>query len=102
MNGSLPPISRFILATRVAQAAATCLPVSTDPVNATPAMRSSSTSAEPTSPAPATRFTTPGGRCAKHSASISVDIGVSSDGFATTVFPAAMAGATFHASRSSG
>jgi hypothetical protein len=102
MNGSLPPISRFIRATRTAHADATFFPVSTEPVKATPPMRSSSTRAEPTSPAPATTFTTPGGRCEKQSASISVEIGVSSDGFATTVFPAAIAGATFQASSSSG
>ena len=65
-------------------------------------MRASSTSAAPTSPAPATRLTTPGGSSAKQSASISVDSGVSSDGFATTVLPAAIAGATFQANRSSG
>ena len=87
---------------RVAQAAATLLPVSTDPVKATPAMRSSLTIAEPTSPAPTTMFTTPGGRCSKHPASMSVDSGVSSDGFATTVLPAAIAGASFQASSSSG
>ena len=102
MNGSLPPISRFIRATRFAQAAATLLPVSTDPVKATPAMRSSFTIAEPTSPAPATMFTTPGGRWSKQGASMSVESGVSSDGFATTVFPAAIAGASFQASSSSG
>jgi hypothetical protein len=102
MKGSLPPISRFIRATRAAQPAATFFPVSTDPVKATPAIRGSSTSAEPTSPAPASRLTTPGGRWSKQSASISVDSGVSSDGFATTVLPAAMAGATFHESSRSG
>ena len=102
MNGSLPPISRFIRATRVAQVAATFFPVSTDPVKATPAIRSSSTTAAPMSPPPATMFTTPGGRCSKQEASISVESGVSSDGFATTLFPAAMAGATFHESSSSG
>ena len=102
MNGSLPPISRFMRATRVAHAAATLLPVSTEPVKATPATRASSTSASPTSPAPATTLTTPGGRWSKQSASISVDSGVSSDGFATTVLPAASAGASFQASSSSG
>ncbi len=102
MNGSLPPISRFIRATRWAQAAATFLPVATEPVNATPSMRGSSTSAAPTSPAPATRLTAPGGRSAKHSASIRVETGVSSDGLATTALPAASAGASFQPSSSSG
>ncbi len=102
MNGSLPPISRFMRATRWAQAAATFLPVATDPVKATPSIRSSETSEAPTSPAPATRLTTPGGRSEKHEASISVETGVSSDGFATTALPAASAGASFHESSSSG
>ena len=102
MNGSLPPISRFIRATRCAQAMATFLPVATEPVNATPSMRSSSTIAAPTSPAPATRLSTPGASASKHSASISVDSGVTSEGLATTALPAASAGASFHDSSSSG
>ena len=89
-------------ATRCEQTPATFLPVSTEPVNATPATRSSATIAAPTSPAPATMFTTPAGSSPKQSASISVDSGVSSDGLATTVLPAASAGATFHDSSRSG
>jgi hypothetical protein len=89
-------------ATREAHTAATFLPVSTEPVKATPSMPWCSVSAAPTSPAPATMLTTPGGRCSKHSASIKVESGVSSDGFATTVFPAAIAGATFQESSRSG
>ena len=65
MNGSLPPISRFARATRWAQATATRLPVSTEPVNATQSTRSSWMIASPTSPAPAIRFTTPAGRWSK-------------------------------------
>ena len=65
MNGSLPPISRFTRATRSAHATATRLPVSTEPVKATQSTRSSRTIASPTSPAPASRFTTPGGRWSK-------------------------------------
>ena len=102
MNGSLPPISRFMRATRFAQAAATFFPVSTEPVKATHSTRSSSTIRAPTSPAPATRPTTPGGSASKQSASISVDSGVSSLGLATTVLPAASAGASFQLSSSSG
>ncbi len=59
MNGSLPPISRLTLATRSAQSAAIFFPVSTEPVKATQSMRSSATIAAPTSPAPASRLTTP-------------------------------------------
>ena len=92
MNGSLPPISRFTRATRSAQATATRLPVSTEPVKAMQSTRSSRTIASPTSPAPATRFTTPAGRCSKHGASMSVESGVSSEGLQTVVLPAASAG----------
>jgi hypothetical protein len=102
MNGSLPPISRFIRATRWAHVTATFFPVATEPVNATPSMRSSAVIAAPTSPAPAIRLTTPGASDSKHSASIRVDTGVTSEGFATTVLPAASAGASFQESSSSG
>ena len=47
-------------------------------------------------------LTTPGGRWSKHSASTRVESGVSSDGLATTVLPAASAGASFQDSSSSG
>ncbi len=102
MNGSLPPISRFARATRCAQATATRLPVSTEPVNATQSTRSSWVIASPTSPAPAIRFTTPAGRWSKQLASIRVDSGVSSEGLQTVVLPAARAGASFQDSSSSG
>jgi hypothetical protein len=89
-------------ATRSAQTAAIFLPVSTLPVNATQAIRSSATRLAPTSPGPAIRLTTPDGRCSKQPASASVDSGVSSEGLHTVAFPAASAGASFHANRSSG
>ena len=78
------------------------LPVSTEPVNAMQSTRSSFTIRWPTSPAPAIRFTAPGGRCSKIGPSISVESGVSSLGLQTVVLPAASAGASFHASSSSG
>ena len=102
MNGSLPPISRLTRATRSAQTAAIRLPVSTEPVKATHSIRSSATSAAPTSPAPATTLTTPAGRWSKQSASARVESGVSSEGLQTVALPAASAGASFHASSSSG
>ncbi len=102
MNGSLPPISRLIRATRSAQRAAIFLPVSTDPVKATQSTRSSDTIASPTSPAPASSATVPAGSGSRHSASIRVESGVSSDGLATTGLPAASAGASFHESSRSG
>jgi hypothetical protein len=80
----------------------TFFPVSTEPVNATPSIRSSAVIAAPTLPSPASRFTTPGGRCSKQGASIRVESGVSSDGLQTTALPAASAGATFQASSSRG
>ena len=102
MKGSLPPISRLTRATRSMQAWPTFLPVSTEPVKATPSMRGSAVIAAPTSPAPATRLTTPAGRCSTHGASIRVESGVTSEGLQTVALPAASAGASFQASSSSG
>ena len=58
----------------------------------------------PVAPSPVTMFITPLGRPASRaiSASASAVSGVYSAGFSTTVLPAASAGATFHASISSG
>ena len=89
-------------ATRSTQVWAMRLPVSTEPVNATQSTRSSATMRAPTSPPPGTRLTTPGGSTSRQSASASVDSGVSSDGLQTQALPAASAGASFHASSSSG
>jgi hypothetical protein len=102
MNGSLPPISRLIRATRSAQTRAIFFPVSTEPVKATQSTRSSATTALHTSPGPAKTLTTPRGSGSRQSASISVASGVSSEGLATTVLPAASAGASFQARSSSG
>ena len=102
MKASLPPISRFIRAIRGVQASATFLPVATEPVKATQSTSRWEAIAAPTSPAPATRLTTPAGRWPKTPASIRVESGVSSEGLATTQLPAASAGATFQASSSSG
>ena len=102
MNGSLPPISRLIRAIRSAQAAAIFLPVSTEPVKATQSTSGLATIAAPTSPAPATRLTTPGGMWSKQPASASVESGVTSDGLETVMLPAASAGASFQDSSSSG
>ena len=74
------------------------LPVSTLPVSDTIATSGWRTSASPAvSPCPVTTLSTPLGRMsAVISASRSAVIGVSSDGFSTTVFPAASAGPSFH------
>ncbi len=89
-------------ATRSMQVWAIRWPVSTEPVNATQSTRASSTMRAPTSPAPGTMLTTPGGSTSKQSASASVESGVSSEGLHTHVLPAASAGASFQASSSSG
>ena len=102
MNGSLPPISRLMRAIRSAQAAAIRLPVSIEPVKATQPTPSSPTIRAPTSPPPASRLTTPAGRCSKQGASARVESGVSSEGLQTVVLPAASAGASFQARSSSG
>src|SRR5687767_10160626 len=80
-------------------------PVASDPVNATFATSGCSTSGAPTSgPKPVTTLTTPGGNLASsiNFMNSSVDADVNSDGLTTIVLPAASAGATFHASNSSG
>ena len=79
-------------------------PTSVEPVNAILSTWGCSTSAAPGRPSPVTMLTTPGGSpasCAS-SAKHSAVSGVNSAGFSTTVFPAASAGAIFHASISSG
>ena len=75
-----------------------------DPVNATAFTSSCPTSATPVAPAPVMMLTTPGGRsaCCTISANSSAVSGVVSAGLSTTVFPAASAGAIFHASIISG
>src|SRR5262249_439695 len=113
MKASLPPISRFIRAIRPVQASATFLPVATEPVQATQSTPGGEAmaaeggaggegTAARTRRAPASRLTTPAGRCSKTEASARVESGVSSEGLQTTLLPAASAGATFQASSSNG
>ena len=102
MNGSLPPISRLTRATRSAQTAAIRFPVSTEPVNATHSIRSSATIARADLAGAGHDVDDPGGRWSKHPAAARVESGVSSEGLETVVLPAASAGASFHASSSSG
>ena len=80
------------------------LPTSVEPVKAILSTSSCLTSAAPARPSPVTMLTTPGGSSAwrQTSAKKSAVSGVVSAGFSTTVFPAASAGAIFHASISSG
>ncbi len=72
------------------------MPARTLPVTDTIRGVGCETSARPVSRSPHTTLKTPGGRCsARISAISSVLTGVVSDGFSTTVLPAAMAGAHF-------
>jgi hypothetical protein len=79
-------------------------PVAVEPVKAILSTPGCSTSAAPTGPRPVTTFSTPFGTPAStaSSASSSVDVGVTSDGLATTVLPAASAGKSFQPSSPSG
>ncbi|MNM58326.1 hypothetical protein D3C81_695550 [compost metagenome] len=80
-------------------------PVGTLPVKASLSTPGCSVSGLPASaPRPVTRFNTPAGKPIRSAAAASSRAvsGVSSDGFNTTVAPAAKAGATFHAAISSG
>ena len=67
------------------------------PVKLIFAIRGSATSAAPTSgPKPVTTLTTPGGRMSPSMSTSSTTLGeANSDGFSTTVFPAARIGAIF-------
>ncbi len=76
-----------------------------EPVNATLATRGCSTSGIPTSaPKPVTTLTTPAGKpaCSTSFMNSSTEAEVYSEGLSTTVFPAASAGASFHAVNSKG
>ena len=73
------------------------MPALTDPVTDTMEGMSCSTMRRPVSRSPHTTFNTPAGRNSAASSAMNVALaGVVSDGFSTTVFPAAMAGANFH------
>jgi hypothetical protein len=88
-----------------AAACATARPVAVEPVKATLSTPGCAASAAPVSrDRPVTTLTTPGGNPASPSSSTnaSVDAGECSDGFTTTVQPAARAGASFHVNSSSG
>ena len=103
MNGDFPPSSRDRRLPEPAVACRIKRPTSVEPVNAILSTEAS-TSAEPVEPSPVTTLKTPGGRPMvwATSAKSSAVNGVNSAGFNTTVLPIASAGATFHASISSG
>ena len=103
-NGDLPPSSsdNFLCESAVARRIAR--PTSVEPVKAILSTSGCTTSAAPVLPSPVTMFTTPGGKPTSlhSSANASAVSGVNSAGFSTTVFPAASAGAIFHATMRSG
>ena len=103
MFAALPPSSSVSFLPVPASRRWIALPTSVEPVNAI-LSTSASTSAAPVEPSPVTMFTTPGGSSAWRTTSqkSSAESGVVSAGLSTTVFPAASAGASFHASISSG
>ena len=104
MFAALPPSSSVSFLPVPASSRWIAFPTSVEPVNAILSTPACLTSAAPARPSPVTMFTTPGGSSAwRHtSAKRSAVSGVVSAGFSTTVFPAASAGAIFHASISSG
>ena len=103
-KGLLPPSSRVSFLPLPAVARRMARPTSVEPVNAILSTSGWDTSSLPVSPSPVTTLSTPAGNPASLaiSAKSSAVSGVNSAGFKTTVFPAASAGATFHATIRSG
>ena len=88
-----------------AASSATTVPATAPPVNETLRTSGCSTSGGTTSgPKPLTTFTTPSGKPASANRPIivTIDVEVCSEGFTTTVLPAARAGASFHDANRSG
>ena len=95
-TGALPPNSKCTRFKDLEADSATCIPARTDPVIETIAGVSCSIKARPVSRSPVTTLITPAGKNSLMTFAINtVDIGVVSDGFKTTVLPAAIAGAHF-------
>ncbi len=102
MLGFFPPSSSETFLKSGAHVSATRLPVTVPPVNEMVPTFGCAVMAWPTfGPVPWTMLSTPGGRPASRQISQSrkAVIGVSSLGFATAVFPQAMAGAIFQLNR---
>ena len=96
----LPPSSRATRLTVCEASSETRLPARVEPVNETISTSGWVTSASPaTGPVPVTRLKTPAGSPAESmtSARMKALSGATSEGFSTTVQPAASAGATFAA-----
>ena len=98
----MPPSSSASFLKRGAALAAMRAPVAVPPVNEMVLMPGWVVIASPTvGPRPCTMLSTPGGRPASRHRrpKRNADMGVISDGLATAVQPAAMAGATFQVNR---
>ena len=103
--GDLPPSSMAVCFKRRPARSLIRRPVESEPVKLILATSGCSTSGVPTSaPKPVTTLNTPGGKPASSNscANSSVEAEVNSEGLATTVQPAASAGASFQASSSNG
>ena len=101
--GSLPPSSSVMRFRSGAAAAATFLPVSTEPVKETLRTAGCVLTHAPSASPPDTTLSTPGGTTSRStSPSASVESGVKGEGLITTVFPASSAGAIFHEARITG
>src|SRR5438270_12496435 len=96
MAGSLPPSSSVVRLRSGAAAAATFLPVATDPVKLPLRGTGCDVIHAPRSSPPLTTLNTPGGKTSRRSSpTFSVDSGVNGDGLSTMVLPASRAGAIF-------
>src|SRR5881396_1575293 len=104
MNGLCPPSASDSFLPDPAVALRMMRPTSVEPVNAILSMSGWFTINSPVRPSPVTTLSTPAGSPASCaiSARHSAVSGVNSAGFSTTVFPAASAGAIFHATMSRG
>ena len=103
--GDLPPSSSLTGTRCCAAARITARPVTVEPTKLMWSMSGCPVSATPASgPSPVTTLSTPGGSPARRpsSASANGDSGAISDGFSTTVLPAASAGATLAAVSTAG
>ncbi|MEY9485949.1 hypothetical protein RKD26_001743 [Streptomyces calvus] len=96
-TGALPPSSRWTRLRSLEADSATDMPARTEPVMEAIAGVGCSTIMRPVSRSPQMTLKTPLGRIEPRiSASRTVEAGVVSEGFRTTVLPAAIAGANFH------
>src|SRR4051795_2040353 len=103
MAGSLPPSSSVVRLRSGAAAAATFLPVATEPVKLIFRGVGCDVTHDPRPSPPLTTLNTPGGNTSRSSSPIfNVLSGVNGDGFSTMVLPARSAGAIFQDARVTG